>query len=139
MAHTLYKIYYDIGLIYIGRTNQPLQSRLRGHFFKRPMHREIDAESVTRIEYAEVATEADMYVYEVYLINELKPVLNQDDKSYEKLTIALPHIEFRQYECKLMDKWKMELARQGAEKVKARYDRLARYMELQQKRIQKAK
>jgi len=102
------------------------------------MHREIDAESVTRIEYAEVATEADMYVYEVYLINELKPILNQDDKSYDKLTIALPLIEFRQYECRLMDKWKMELARQNSEKIKARHDRLKRYMELQQKRIQKA-
>ncbi len=37
----LYKIYDDKGIIYLGRTKQKLQDRLRGHFFKKPMQREI--------------------------------------------------------------------------------------------------
>ena len=32
----IYKIYYASGLIYLGRTKQPLKSRLRGHFFELP-------------------------------------------------------------------------------------------------------
>lgn len=44
----LYKIYYDDVLVYLGRTKQPLQTRLRGHFFKKPMHRVIDIQQVSR-------------------------------------------------------------------------------------------
>jgi len=63
MAHTLYKIFYGNTLVYLGRTNQPLQNRLRGHFFKKPMHRCIDIELVTRIEYAEFEMPKSNYDY----------------------------------------------------------------------------
>lgn len=36
----LYRIWYGDSLVYLGRTKQPLQSRIHGHLFKKPMHRE---------------------------------------------------------------------------------------------------
>ena len=42
-GYILYRIYYGDDLVYLGRTKQPLQSRIRGHLFKKPMHRLIGA------------------------------------------------------------------------------------------------
>lgn len=114
-THILYKIYYGDTLVYLGRTNQPLKTRLRGHFFKKPMHRTIDINQVSRIEYAEFPTEADMFLYEIYFINLLKPPLNVDDRAQDNLTVSLPEKEFKEFECSLMDKWKVELDVQKSE------------------------
>lgn len=114
-THILYKIYYGDTLVYLGRTNQPLQTRLRGHFFKKPMHRTIDINQVTRIEYTEFPTEADMFLYEVYYINKLKPPLNVDDRALDNLTVSLPEKTFEEFDCQLMDKWKCELEAQASE------------------------
>jgi len=107
--YTLYKIYYGSAIVYIGRTTQPLQNRLRGHFFKKPMHKVIDIFQVTKVEYAETNTIADMYLYEIYYINKLKPLLNVDDKAKDNLTIELPELCFKIYEIKLLEKWKKEI------------------------------
>lgn len=113
--YLLYKIYYkseaneDV-LVYIGRTKQPLNTRLRGHFFKAPMVREIDIWSVSKIEYASFPTEADMFVMEIILINWYKPLLNKDDKAKDRLTIPFQEAPFVRYECPHIEKWKRELA-----------------------------
>ena len=112
---TIYKIFSETGLIYIGRTKLPLQTRLHGHFFKKPMHREIDIECVTKIEYANLKTEADMFLYEIYYINKFKPPLNRDDKARDLLTIELPDVEFLEYNCPLMTKWKKQLSQNDRE------------------------
>lgn len=65
----LYRIWYRDCLAYLGRTKQPLQARIRGHMFARPMHRAIDIHNVTKIEYTQLQTEADMNLYEIYFIN----------------------------------------------------------------------
>ena len=49
----LYRIWYGNCLAYVGRTKQPLQARIRGHMFAKPMHRAIDIHNVTKIEYTE--------------------------------------------------------------------------------------
>lgn len=108
----LYKIFYrheetneDV-LIYLGRTHQPLNNRLRGHFLKSPMMRSLDPRLVSRIEYADFKTEADMFLYEIYFINKWKPPLNVDDKSKEELTVDLPPVSFQIFDCTLLDKWR---------------------------------
>lgn len=111
----LYKIYYDDVLVYLGRTKQPLQTRLRGHFFKKQMHRVIDIQQVSRIEYAEFATVADMYLYEIYYINLLKPTLNCDDCAQDALTVSLPDVEFIKYDPPLLEKWKEEIKEKDSE------------------------
>lgn len=108
-SFTLYKIYSENCLLYIGRTKQPLKRRLHNHFFKTAMVREINIECVTKIEYAVFQTEADMNVMEVYYINKLKPVLNRDDKAKDELTIHFPEVEFKEYHCPLMEKWRDEI------------------------------
>lgn len=111
----LYKIYYGDSLVYLGRTKQPLQNRLRGHFFKKPMHRVIDINLVSKIEYAEFKTVADMYLYEIYYINRLKPSLNVDDLAHDEVTVTLPEVQFIKYECKLFERWKEEINKNTSE------------------------
>ena len=117
---TLYKIFYDDYVVYLGRTKQPIAERLRGHFFNKPMHKNINIMLVSRIEIAECKSQADMYLYEVYYINKLKPPINQDDKARDALTVELPELDFVEYKPKLMDKWKMQIA----EKEERRKERL---------------
>lgn len=105
----LYKIWYGDCLVYLGRTKQPLQNRIRGHLFKKPMHRTIFIDQVTKIEYAEFQSEADMNVYEVYFINLYKPSLNCDDKANDDLHIQLPEVEWKTFTTHLWDKWKSDL------------------------------
>lgn len=109
----IYKIYYSGPggdfVAYLGRTKQPINARLRGHFFKMPMHKMIDIFSVSKIELAECKTEADMFLYEIYYINRFKPALNRDDKARDGLTFEIPELEFQLYDCNLLDKWKNQL------------------------------
>ena len=105
----IYKIFYDDQIMYIGRTKQPLQSRLRGHFFSRPMLKILDAALTTKIEYAACQTTADMYLYEIYYINKLKPPINYDDRANDELTVNLPELKWIEYECPLLNKWRNEL------------------------------
>lgn len=105
----LYRIYYGDTLIYLGRTKQPLQNRIRGHLFQKPMHRSIYIDLVTKIEYAKFQTEADMNLYEIYFINLWKPPLNVDDKCQDDLTVSLPDVEWSLFETPLWEKWKTEI------------------------------
>lgn len=119
----LYKIFYDDCLVYIGRTKQPLQNRLRGHFFQKPMHRTIDISQVTKIQYAQFATEADMNLYEIYYILTLKPPFNVDDKTKDYPTVALPDVEWHDWSGSIFERWKAEIIERDdqAQKSKARY------------------
>lgn len=86
-----------------------MQNRIRGHLFQKPMYRSINIDLVTKIEYATFPTEADMNLYEIYFINKLKPHLNVDDKTKDDLTVTLPNVEFKVFDCHLWDKWKADL------------------------------
>ena len=116
MANTIYRIWGKVcgkdKVIYIGRTKQPLQNRLRGHFFGHPMHRKVDVSEVTRVDYAEFETVANMYVVEVLLINIYKPILNHDDKSLDEMTLPITlDIDWREWvNDKLANKWRKKLA-----------------------------
>jgi excinuclease UvrABC nuclease subunit len=116
-GYILYKIYYGDLLVYLGRTKQDLQQRIRGHFLAKPMHKKIDIFNTSKIEYAEFKTEADMYLYEVYYINKFHPPLNVDDRAKDNLTVELPEVEWNEFKCKLMDKWKSLLSKEDNEKM----------------------
>lgn len=118
-GYILYRIYYRDWIAYLGRTKQPLQNRIRGHLFKKPMHRTLYIEQITKIEYAEFISEADMNLYEVYFINLWKPPLNVDDKCKDELTISLPPVEWKEFKTHLWEKWKEEL-KQEEERYKMR-------------------
>ena len=105
----LYRIYYGECMAYLGRTKKSLQARIRGHMFVSPMRRAIDIHNVTRIEYTELSTEADMNLYEIYFINLWKPPLNVDDKARDSLTIRLPELEWKEFVPARWEEWKKEL------------------------------
>ena len=67
--------------------------------FKKRLHKAIDIFSVTRIESAQFQTCADMYLYEIYYINTLHPMLNRDDAAPDELTVTLPEVPFIEFEC----------------------------------------
>ena len=117
-GYILYKIYYEHGIMYLGRTKQPLQDRIRGHLFKKPMHRSIDINLVSKVEYAEFESEADMNLYEIYYINLYKPPLNVDDKCKDKLTVALPEVLWQEFDCHLWNNWKDEINNKTSEHKK---------------------
>lgn len=117
----LYRIFYGDTLVYVGRTKQPLQNRIRGHLFAKPMHRTIAIEQVTKIEYAEFQTEADMNLYEIYFILKWHPLLNVDDKTKDYPTVELPPVEWKEFKTTLWDKWVQEIAGKASE-----HDRMLR-------------
>lgn len=106
----LYRIWYGNRIAYLGRTKQPLQARIRGHMFAKPMHRAINIHNVTKIEYTEFQTEADMNLYEIYFINLWKPPLNVDDKASDDLSISLPEKEWTAFVPSKWEEWKVQLA-----------------------------
>jgi predicted GIY-YIG superfamily endonuclease len=57
-SYIIYRIYGNDGMIYVGKTTQPLNRRLHGHFFSKPMIRKLDPRDVTHIEYAACKTNA---------------------------------------------------------------------------------
>lgn len=107
----LYRFYYKNLIVYVGRTKQKLQDRIRGHLFAKPMHRAIDVNQVSKIEYCILPTQADMFLYEIYFINKYKPILNVDDKAIDDLTITLKEPEWFEFDIntKLFNKWKSEI------------------------------
>ena len=105
----LYRIWYGDHLAYLGRTKQPLQARIRGHMFNKPMHRAIDIHNVTKIEYAMLQTEADMNLYEIYFINLWRPRVNVDDKARDGLTIMLPELQWTEFIPSRWAEWKTQL------------------------------
>lgn len=107
--YLLYRIFYNDEIVYVGRTSQPLQDRIRGHLFKKPMLREIDIEKVSQIEFTELKSQADMYLYEIYFINLWHPKLNRDDKARDDLSISLPDLPWFPFHTSLWDKWKREI------------------------------
>lgn len=100
------------------------------------MHRAIDINLVTKIEYAEFPTEADMNLYEIYFINKLKPPFNVDDKTPDELTVVLPDIRFIPFSCNLWDSWKRQI-NDKSDEFSLKHDR---YMSIpQEQRILRSK
>ena len=107
---TLYRVFYGDVLVYVGRTMQPRQNRIRGHLFGKPMHRKLEIERISKIEYAQFQTEADLYLYEIYFINLWHPALNRDDRASDNLTVSLPDVEWQLFRTHLWEKWRREIA-----------------------------
>ena len=123
----LYRIWYGDILVYLGRTKQPLQSRIHGHLFKKPMHRSISINLVTKIEYAEFKTESDMNLYEIYFINLWKPPLNIDDKCKDELTVDLPDVKWNTFTTPLWDKWETQIVAADKEYHMERKEKAAKF------------
>ena len=124
----IYRVYYDDTVVYVGRTKQKLVDRIRGHLFAKPMHRVLNIEQISRIEYAELPTEADMNLYEIYYILLLHPMLNVDDKARDYPTVKLPELKWEVFTTNLWKKWECAISSMNSE-----HDKLVRrYKEIPQ-------
>lgn len=79
------------------------------------MHRTISIDMVTKIEFCELPTEADMNLYELYYILKLRPPLNVDDKAKDSLTVSLPELVWSEFRTRLWDKWRDEIHQKDSE------------------------
>lgn len=112
--YTLYKIYSEYGIVFIGHAKENLMLSLRDHFFNAPFTRKINIDYVTKIECVNFSSEADLLIYETYYINKLKPALNWEQKAADEVHINLPELDFKEYTCPLMDSWKNEIYKERA-------------------------
>lgn len=113
--YIVYKIYYGNTVAYVGKTDRTIQERTREHLFEKPLNRIFDINFVTKVEYHNFDSEADMNLYEIYYINLLKPALNCDDKVKDELTVKLPEVEWKEAYFKLWNKWKKEISEKDNE------------------------
>lgn len=81
-------------VIYVGLTSRPVEKRIKEH----------EIESLQNetfcIEYAEVATKADMQQYEIFYINKYQPRFNIRSLDEEGTTLALPELTFKPFKKK---------------------------------------
>lgn len=105
----LYKIYMGHRCVYIGSITGDLTATLRMHFFGK--ENILDIERVSKIEYISLPSFADCLVYKTYLINVNKPIYNKLDKARDELSnnIALPDLNFIEYNNPIVEKWKAML------------------------------
>ena len=80
----------DDNLLYIGKTSQ-LDYRLYAHFYKNP---EPWKERVTRMDVCKSDNEADMHVYEMFLVTKLSPVFNRHAACKDVPSFDLPEVVF---------------------------------------------
>lgn len=87
-----FKHYLTNEIIYIGKTNRNIKSRINEHFSKKGHLSRKCYKSVGKIEYIEVKSDADARLVELYLINKYKPKYNKDGKTkdYQSLKFSLP-------------------------------------------------
>lgn len=80
----------DNVLLYIGKSSQ-LDYRLYAHFYK---YREEWKDRVHRIDACRFENEADMHVYEMYLVTKHKPVYNKHARCKDPPSVSLPEVYF---------------------------------------------
>lgn len=84
---------------------------------------DIDIDKVSKIEYAELDTESDMNLYELYYILKYKPSLNKKDFAKDELTIQLDELQFNQFYSYLDQQWR-EAAHKKKEKLIEKQNKL---------------
>lgn len=114
--HIVYRVFYGDQIVYVGRTNQPLTSRIRGHLLAKPMHRKFAIDLISKIDYAEFETEADMNLYEIFYILIYHPPLNVDDKTRDFPTVHLPDVVFHEANFPRWDAWREEIHSQDSQR-----------------------
>lgn len=92
--YIVYKIFYQDGLVYIGRTGNLLAHRLQSHASAKT----IEFKKVKNVQYAICDTESDMMMYEVYYINKLKPRFNTFEKGAGTLNVKIPDLTFTDFD-----------------------------------------
>jgi len=97
----VYRIYYKSKIVYVGRTNN-IEKRISQHMLNGKL---INILKVSKVEFAELETESDMNLYELYYILKLKPDLNTKDFAKDELTIELPDLPFREFFSGKWDTW----------------------------------
>ncbi|CAM0041835.1 hypothetical protein VPHK120G1_0076 [Vibrio phage K120 g1] len=94
----LYKFLDEHGsVLYIGKSSK-LIHRLIKHFAESSVSAEGNdwKLTVTKVSAMKCASEADMHVLEVYLINKLKPKFNKSEMAYDSLTFEIATDEFKE-------------------------------------------
>lgn len=97
----IYRLYDENkNIIYVGKTINEVKYRIRTHFTNQKNYKTIKQlwkYKVSYFDYVKIKNKAELCIYEVYLINKIKPKYNFKDKGKGKVGFTLPKLNF----CKL--------------------------------------
>lgn len=93
----IYRLYNaNKEIIYVGKTVNKFTKRIRTHFtnYKKYNKNGFWRKKVKYFDVAEVETEANLCLYEIYYINKIKPKNNTSNMGEGKLTVTLEDLNF---------------------------------------------
>lgn len=91
--HYVYRMFNAAGdLLYVGKSSK-LDYRLYSHFYKA---REPWKDQVSKIDAHCFSNEADMHVYEMYLVTKYSPVFNRHASCSDTPSFVLPELTFEE-------------------------------------------
>lgn len=97
IRYAIYKYVYNGKVVYIGKTNSSLNNRIKAHLNERKFQDYLSS----AIYYFECNNRIETSIYEKYLINKYKPILNEADKIIDRVLIDIKEPEWKEYKnCK---------------------------------------
>lgn len=82
-----FRHYLTNEIIYVGKTKRDINTRINEHFKNNGHLPKKCYENVGKIEYLEVASDADALLVELYLINKYKPKYNTNGKAQDSQSL----------------------------------------------------
>lgn len=89
-----FRHYRSGAVIYVGKTNRTIKKRMNEHFGGKGHLSKACYETVGKIEYVEVPSDADALLVEQYLINKYKPKYNKSGKSSDNQSLRFSIMMF---------------------------------------------
>jgi integrase len=98
----IYRLYdKNKKILYVGKTINNINSRIRSHFTNHKGYKRLNQlwrHKIKYFDYTIVENEAELGIYEIYLINKLKPEYNLKDKWKGSINFRLPKLQFEDME-----------------------------------------
>jgi integrase len=98
----IYRLYdKNKKILYVGKTINNINSRIRSHFTNHKGYKRLNQlwrRKIKYFDYTIVENEAELGIYEIYLINKLKPEYNLKDKWKGSINFRLPKLQFEDME-----------------------------------------
>ena len=97
----IYKYVFKGQIIYIGKSDKSFEKRIYGHSKEEKFQPYLKE---TRIYYFYCKNPAETTIYETYLINKYKPILNKSMKYFETMGFDIPEPDWKEFKPKFEDK-----------------------------------
>ena len=90
--YVIYRYKFLNNVVYVGKTNRPLEQRIKEHC------KELKFYGLTDVEYYETTMKDDIFKHEAFWINHFKPILNEFIPNANKGLKKMPRNQWKKYE-----------------------------------------